>query len=88
MTLETHEVLEVAQIAAIMSDNGYIDYFYQKAKDKEGGYIGVTYKIAEWALEFFLENRETNWEEKLDTEGCWDDCITNYAKQKIEQYDK
>lgn len=86
MTLEIEEIIEVAQIATIMSDENRFDYLYQIAKDKEGGYIGVAYKIGKWALEFYLNNRDKDWEAALDDEGCWDDIIINYTKQKIDEY--
>lgn len=85
MTKEIHEVLEIAQIAAIMSDEGRMDVLYQKCNL---GYMNTSYKIAEYALSFYLENENTNWEERLDTEGCWDDCIINFVKDKIENYDR
>jgi len=83
MILETHEVLEVAQIATIITHNIDFDKLYNLNNE---GYIGTTHLISEWALEFYLKEKDTDWQDRLETEGCWDDCIINYAKNKIENY--
>lgn len=74
------QVLEIAQIASIISNN-ICDTMYEKFRI---GYIATTYMIAEWALEFYELNKDTDWEDKLDKEGCWDDCIIDFAFKKLE----
>jgi len=75
------ECLEIAQIAAIISD-AILDGLYHKMQE---GYISTTQQIAKWALEFYNENINTNWEELLMSESgnCWDDEIQQFANNKL-----
>lgn len=80
MKYKKDEVIEIAQIAAIMADEGRLDKLYNKTQE---GYIATTHLMAKWALEFYKLNVDTDWEELLDSEGCWDDIIAKYTELKI-----
>ncbi len=87
------EILEIAQISAILSEN-YTTLLYNKLGN---GYIDTTSRIAEWAYEFYLKHKKTNWEEVLEHPEsfgftkdcyCWDDAIIFFGKEKLNSYDK
>lgn len=83
MILETHEVLEVAHIAAIMGVEVDFDEWYKKSNN---GYVQCTYEIGELALQFYLENKDRSpeyWEEVRDEQGDWDEIVGNYIKNKL-----
>ena len=77
------ESLEIAHISAIMMSEIDFDKFYALSANKEGGFIGSTYKIAEWALEFYKQNKDTDWENLI-----WDEEISNFVKNKIYEYER
>lgn len=84
MTLNLEEVLEVAHIAAIMGVEVDFDKWYNK---QNNGYIQSTYNIAELALEFYLKHKDCKpeyWEERFNSEGSWDEIISKYIKNKLE----
>ena len=83
MTLETHEILEVAHIAAIMGVEIDFDKWYEKSNI---GYVQCTYEIAELALQFYLENKnksDEDWEQIRNEQGDWDEIISKYINNKL-----
>ncbi len=83
MTLETHEILEVAHIAAIMGVEIDFDKWYEKSNT---GYTQCTYEIAELALKFYLENKDKSdeyWEQIRNEQGDWDEIISKYINNKL-----
>jgi len=85
------ETIEIAQIASIMCSNGHLDKLYEKLST---GLLDCTNQIAYYALEFYKETKNVDWEDFIDNPEkygfdkqciCWDDAILNYIDRKIKQ---
>ena len=84
--LSLEEAIEVGAIASIIADEGRNDMLYINPNI---GYVDSSFLIGKWALEFFLNNENANWEKELDEgKGCWDDIIAKYADNKIKEYNE
>jgi hypothetical protein len=91
---------EIGAISVIISTEIF-EKLYEIFKSRgAGGFIDVSYEIANWAIEFEKKHRKTNWEDLLETGLkpiskafqeknyeiiCWDDTILDFANFKLEQ---
>lgn len=95
MTIK-EQLQEVGMIAAIIADH-VTKELYEKMQQKGTGYISTVETIGEWAVEFFVKHRKTNWEEVLEIGMkplsnrmqeiiCFDDAVIDFGYYKLNQF--
>jgi hypothetical protein len=65
--MNTPNITEIAQIAAIISDNIMDELYEYNNSHNYGGYIFTTEQIAGWAIEFYYKTQGVNWEKLQET---------------------
>lgn len=78
---QSEAIKECARISAIMADN-FAKEAYEIAPE---GYISMLHMISEWAHEFYMLHKATDWEDFLGTEAafdedCWDEYVIAWTK--------
>lgn len=93
-------ITEIAQISAIIADNICEELYEYNNSHSIGGYIYTTMQIAEWAVDFYYQTSNIDWEDREELivqlnnsnailKGCcWDDFIIDFANKKLEEYKK